>query len=281
MQYFKDFQSFSDHEIELQLLQLNESNLTDFVRNIVDKVKASEDKNAAIERVLSKAIAVKKELVPLLVAAFLLTGSLDNIDRSKVLSDKDKAYIAKMIEKEKIEKERARISAIDSAYYDKIGFKESSNDWTKANDVGYIGKYQFGTIAFLDVDKDIKVKYLKKQKGTKREKIHKLIDDFSKISNDTTLTQEDKAKKLDSIFPLAEQELMMKILTKHNEHYLRNYKKYIGEEINGIKITWSGMLAAAHLKGAKSVKIYLDSCGKTIPKDLNGTSVEKYIQMFK
>ena len=56
--------------------------------------------------------------------------------------------------------------------------------------------------------------------------------------------------------------------------------RYIGKEINGVKITQSGLLAAAHLKGPGSVMQYLASNGKDIPKDKLGTSVETYMKKF-
>ena len=56
--------------------------------------------------------------------------------------------------------------------------------------------------------------------------------------------------------------------------------KYIGKIINEYKITTSGLLAGAHLKGAGSVIKYLKSNGQIIEKDGFGTSVETYIKKF-
>ena len=50
--------------------------------------------------------------------------------------------------------------------------------------------------------------------------------------------------------------------------------------INGIKITESGLLAAAHLGGASSVKTYLRSNGKNGFRDGFGTSLKSYIKKF-
>ena len=50
--------------------------------------------------------------------------------------------------------------------------------------------------------------------------------------------------------------------------------------INGCKITPSGLLAGAHLKGVGSVMDYLKSEGKNIGKDAFGTSIESYIKQF-
>jgi hypothetical protein len=56
--------------------------------------------------------------------------------------------------------------------------------------------------------------------------------------------------------------------------------KYSGKIINGYKITDSGLLAGAHLKGAGVVIEYLKSGGQIIAKDGFGTSVESYIKKF-
>ena len=56
--------------------------------------------------------------------------------------------------------------------------------------------------------------------------------------------------------------------------------EYEGKEINGIQLTRSGMLAAAHLVGPGGLKKYLRSGGKNIPKDGNNTSIETYLKKF-
>jgi len=69
-------------------------------------------------------------------------------------------------------------------------------------------------------------------------------------------------------------------LIKKNKHYLRNFEKYIGQIINGIEITWSGLLAAAHLGGQKNVKKFLNSNGKNDYADANGTKISEYLSEF-
>lgn len=66
-----------------------------------------------------------------------------------------------------------------------------------------------------------------------------------------------------------------------NKWNLRKYiKRYVGIKMNGVIITESGMLAAAHLAGAGSVKKYLRSYGKFQFKDGFGTSIKSYIKKF-
>ena len=51
-------------------------------------------------------------------------------------------------------------------------------------------------------------------------------------------------------------------------------------QIGGVKVTESGMLAAAHLAGAGNVKNYLRSLGEIDVSDAYGTSIAKYIKKF-
>ena len=55
--------------------------------------------------------------------------------------------------------------------------------------------------------------------------------------------------------------------------------KYIGCTINGVKITKSGLLAAAHLSGAGNVKSFLNG-GIDDFKDGNGTKLTTYLKEF-
>ena len=65
-------------------------------------------------------------------------------------------------------------------------------------------------------------------------------------------------------------------------YIIKKLQKYIdkfeGQEINGILITESGILAAAHLGGPGSVRKYFRS-GK-IMKDGNGVKITSYMKQF-
>jgi hypothetical protein len=60
----------------------------------------------------------------------------------------------------------------------------------------------------------------------------------------------------------------------------KELKNYVGKTINGVEITESGLLAAAHLGGVGSVKKFLKSNGKRIKTDGYGTSIQNYINKF-
>jgi len=61
---------------------------------------------------------------------------------------------------------------------------------------------------------------------------------------------------------------------------LKDYEQYIGKTIRGVTVTKSGMIAAAHLGGAKSVRLFLTSGGKLDKEDTLGTAVSNYMKKF-
>ncbi|MUV04172.1 peptidoglycan-binding protein LysM [Flavobacterium rakeshii] len=123
-----------------------------------------------------------------------------------------------------------------------IAIKESQGLYKLVNPYGYMGKYQFGKSALRAVG----------------------IKDAKKFLNSPQL-----------------QERAFKALLSKNKWELRKeIKRYEGKVINGVKITESGLLAAAHLGGAGSVKKYLRSNGTQGFKDGFGTSLRSYMKKF-
>ena len=123
-----------------------------------------------------------------------------------------------------------------------LAFKESRGNYFTVNTLGYLGKYQFG-------------------KGTL-----KLIG----IDNPDLFL---KTPEL--------QERAFIANTQRNKWILRrDIKNFVGKTINGILVTESGILAAAHLAGPGSVKTYLRSYGINSFADGFGTSIEYYMKRF-
>lgn len=123
-----------------------------------------------------------------------------------------------------------------------IGFKESQGKYKLVNSLGYIGKYQFG-------------KSTLKALG---------ISDSLTFINSPSL-----------------QEQAFVALVAYNKWELRNeIKEYRGKIIGGIRVTESGILAAAHLGGAGSIRKYLKSNGTRKIKDAYGSSVRSYLRDF-
>lgn len=127
------------------------------------------------------------------------------------------------------------------SFLKKIGHYESSNDYSKVNRWGYMGKYQFGkeTLEALEIN----------------------------VS---------KKKFLSS--PTLQEEAMRRLLTENKKTLRRYIRKYDGEVIHGVYVTESGILAAAHLGGAGNVINWFKK-GEDF-KDGNGTPITKYMKVF-
>jgi hypothetical protein len=122
-----------------------------------------------------------------------------------------------------------------------VGFRESGNRYDITNKWGYMGKYQFGKSTLKGLGFNV----------TKEE--------F--LSN-----------------PQLQEEAMMALLL-HNKEKLQKYiDVFDGKAINGMLITESGILAAAHLGGQGSVKRYFKN-GKVF-RDGNGTKITSYMKKF-
>ena len=123
-----------------------------------------------------------------------------------------------------------------------LAFKESQGKYTVVNTFGYLGKYQFGKTTLL------------------RFKIY----NTKAFLNNPEL-----------------QEKAFKALCKVNKWILRkDIQRCVGKTINGITISTSGILAAAHLSGAGNVKKFLRSNGTRNFSDAYGSSIECYLKKF-
>lgn len=123
-----------------------------------------------------------------------------------------------------------------------IGFKESEGKYKKINSLGYMGKYQFGEETLKSVG------------------IH-----------DSTLFLRS---------PKMQERAFVALLSKNKAILQDIIDKYDGKVVNGILVTESGILAAAHLGGAGSVKRYFKNGGKKYIKDAYGTSIRSYMKAF-
>jgi hypothetical protein len=123
-----------------------------------------------------------------------------------------------------------------------LAFKESRGNYFTVNDLGYLGKYQFGaeTLELLGVYNPQFFLY----------------------------TPELQEKAF-----LANSERNKWILRK-------DIARFVGKKIHGITITESGILAAAHLAGPGSVKKFLRTLGGYNLSDAYGTSISSYMKRF-
>lgn len=123
-----------------------------------------------------------------------------------------------------------------------VAIKESQGLYKLVNPYGYMGKYQFGKITLRAVG----------------------ITDTKEFLNN----------------PMLQERAFKALLSKNKWELRKEIERYEGKTIKGIKITESGLLAAAHLAGAGSVKSFLRSNGNKGFRDGFGTSLKSYIKKF-
>ncbi len=123
-----------------------------------------------------------------------------------------------------------------------LGFKESRGDYFVINQLGYMGKYQFGASTLEMIGVYNIQRFLRSPE----------LQEKAFIAN-----------------------------TSRNKWILRkDIARSVGKKIGGVYITESGILAAAHLAGAGNVKKYLRSGGVYVFEDDNGTTIRYYLKKF-
>lgn len=128
-------------------------------------------------------------------------------------------------------------------FKEQLGFKESQNNYFRVNTLGYLGKYQFGKSTLKVIG----------------------IDDVEHFLDTPEL-----------------QEKAFVANAERNKWVLRkDISKFVGKYINGVLVTESGILAAAHLAGPGGVKKYLRSLGAKTFTDAYGTSIMYYMKRFQ
>jgi len=205
---------------------------------------------------------IKKSFAKLVSLAFtmctLILVSLSNNPKNEESSllNKYESVIAPEIDYLKFQGKTVGVSfsIIDNTYSpelgksfagfkENLGFKESQNDYFRVNTLGYLGKYQFGKTTLEMIG----------------------IHDTKQFLNTPEL-----------------QEKAFIANAQRNKWVLRkDIKRFTGKRINGVVITESGILAAAHLAGPGGVKKYLRSCGSNGIKDAYGTSIKSYMKCFQ
>jgi hypothetical protein len=123
-----------------------------------------------------------------------------------------------------------------------IAFKESQGKYKKINSLGYLGKYQFGTATLKTIG----------------------VHNSAAFLNNPDL----------------QEKAFLALLAKNKWELRDEIEKYEGTLLNGIRVTESGILAAAHLGGVGSVKKYFKNNGKRYLRDAYGTSLRSYMKAF-
>jgi hypothetical protein len=128
------------------------------------------------------------------------------------------------------------------AYKEAVAYRESKGNYNLVNSFGYMGKYQFGESALRAVGIYNK-------------------EDF--LNN-----------------PQLQEKAFLALLSRNKWELREEIKKYSGKVVGDVYVTESGILAAAHLGGAGSVKRFFRSNGKMQIRDGYGTSIKSYLKKF-
>ena len=178
----------------------------------------------------------------LIVVALLSFGMSDSKEKGQNLPTIEQLEEEQRLKEQAIKDSIASYHKVElDNFLSAIGFRESGNRYDITNTFGYMGKYQFGRSTLKGLG----------YKVSKKEFLNN---------------------------PDLQEEAMLSLL-KHNKEKLQKYiDVFDGKTINGIYITESGILAAAHLGGQGSVRRYFRN-GKVF-KDGNGTKITSYMDKF-
>lgn len=123
-----------------------------------------------------------------------------------------------------------------------LAFKESRGNYFSVNSLGYLGRYQFG---------------------------ESTLNTVGVYNPDFFLRN-----------PQLQEVVFYTNLSRNKWILRRDIQRFAGSNINGIEITESGILAAAHLAGPGNVKRYLRSIGQSDVEDAYGTRLSEYLSKF-
>jgi hypothetical protein len=129
-----------------------------------------------------------------------------------------------------------------TGFKEAVALRESQGQYKLINSLGYMGKYQFGISALRAIG----------------------ITDVAAFLNS----------------PILQEKAFNALLAKNKWELKDEIEQYDGKVIGGVKITESGILAAAHLGGAGSVKKFFKSNGERFITDGFGTSLRSYMKAF-
>jgi len=130
-----------------------------------------------------------------------------------------------------------------NGFKEKLAFRESGGRYHCINKFGYIGKYQFNLSTL---------------------KMFKIYNGKKFLNN-----------------PELQEKVFLMNMQRNKWILRKDINWFVGSVINGLEITESGILAAAHLSGPGNVKKFLRGNGKADLKDAFGTSISNYLNYFK
>lgn len=145
------------------------------------------------------------------------------------------------------EASRGSYAASNGGVIASLGFTESGNRYNIQNDEGFTGKYQFGQARLNEYARAIGVGSI----------------DIEEFRRNPEMQEDAMRWHVSDILQFAEE---------------NGLNRYIGQTVNGVTVTESGMVAVAHLGGKHGLRRFLTSGGSYNPADSNGTSLTDYLR---
>lgn len=184
-----------------------------------------------------------KNYITIVICGLSLSAlmAFTTINKTKISTIPLKPKPISVIESEvKFEEVKIKIKGHDQ-FLEAIGHRESRNRYNIVNKYGYMGKYQFGKSTLKGLG--------------------------FKVTQDEFLNS-----------PYIQEKAMQALLEHNHKKLKKQIEKYCGQTINGVYITESGVLAAAHLAGQGNVKKFFRKGYEF--KDGFGTKMTTYMEQF-
>jgi hypothetical protein len=188
---------------------------------------------------------MKQIFIGTIIAFILIIGTTWAVSQNQEVDNIQRVITVEETPIEPVEKVN-----YNKQFIDRMAMLEGSGNPKAISKSGsYIGKYQFGRLAFKEVGYKINIGAFKRNPNILPEK-----------------TQE---------------KLFLKLCLANKRYLEKEIERYSGRTIKGIKITKAGMLAAAHLRGYSAVKTFLKTKGRVNLADGNGKKVSEYLAEFQ
>lgn len=131
-----------------------------------------------------------------------------------------------------------------TTFREALGKSESGGDYTKVNDLGYTGKFQWGEARLADFNKAMGTNFT--------------LED---LKNSPKLQEQAQAWH--------ENDIMDYVFNRGLDYYL-------GKTVDGVPITPQSIIAMSHIGGKDGMATFLESGGRYNPSDEYGTSIRDY-----
>ncbi len=192
---------------------------------------------------------IRVSVLPILIGVFsqwtLSSFDSKEIANNSISTFESKLHIYPALESKVIAEKKEFSVFLEKdiqGFKEALAFKESQGRYAIVNTFGYLGKYQFG-------------------KGTL---------ELVGIYNPNEFLNN----------PALQERAFIANLSRNKWILRKDIKRSIGKKINGVEVTESGILAAAHLMGPGAVKKFLRSRGELAFSDGFGTTIEQYMKKF-